>query len=256
MLENAKCFPGGSAVKNPPSKAGDEVWSLGGEDPLTKGMATHSSSLPGQKSLEGYSPWGCKRVGHELATKKGNNRDRKGEEGGTVYQVWPGIQPIGFLQLGFQSNGRACRQRAAWCFTKRSSRAHWQPPNLSEPIPATRDPDGKGWISWTLAPNCLPQCKVHIASLRLAISAESIPKGTQQDTTKLTASKRNFIIYRRLLFRCSLNAWCEDSFPGKYPFQKKRIIIALWHLLHLHKTNQSAHIVLCSEYDDKYKKKE
>ena len=35
---------------------------LGREDPLEKGMATHSSSLSweshGQKNLEGYSPWG------------------------------------------------------------------------------------------------------------------------------------------------------------------------------------------------------
>ena len=37
---------------------------LGREDPLEKGMATHSSSLVwethGQRSLAGYSPWGGK----------------------------------------------------------------------------------------------------------------------------------------------------------------------------------------------------
>ena len=37
------------------------VWSLDQEDPLEKGVATHSSILPaeshGQRSLEGYSPW-------------------------------------------------------------------------------------------------------------------------------------------------------------------------------------------------------
>ena len=36
----------------------------GGEDPLEKEMATHSSTLPrkfhGWRSLVGYSPWGCK----------------------------------------------------------------------------------------------------------------------------------------------------------------------------------------------------
>ena len=43
-----------------------EMWvrSLGRENPLEEGMATHSSILPGeshgQRSLEGYSPWGCK----------------------------------------------------------------------------------------------------------------------------------------------------------------------------------------------------
>ena len=42
-----------------------ETWvqSLGWEDPLEEGMATHSSILAwrihGQRSLAGYSPWGC-----------------------------------------------------------------------------------------------------------------------------------------------------------------------------------------------------
>ena len=39
-----------------------QVWSLGWEDPLEKGMATHPSILAwrinGQRSLVGYSPWG------------------------------------------------------------------------------------------------------------------------------------------------------------------------------------------------------
>ena len=45
------CFPGGSAVKNPPANAGDEglisanAGDLGWEDPLEKEMATHSSIL-------------------------------------------------------------------------------------------------------------------------------------------------------------------------------------------------------------------
>ena len=37
-------------------------------------MAIHSYFLPGkshgQRSLMGYSLWGCKRVGHDLVTKK------------------------------------------------------------------------------------------------------------------------------------------------------------------------------------------
>ena len=40
------------------------VQSLGREDPLEEGMATHSSILPGeshgQRSLVGYSPQSCK----------------------------------------------------------------------------------------------------------------------------------------------------------------------------------------------------
>ena len=38
-------FLGGSVVKNPPVSAGDLGLSLGWEDPLEKGTATHSSIL-------------------------------------------------------------------------------------------------------------------------------------------------------------------------------------------------------------------
>ena len=47
---------------------------LGREDPLKKEMATHSSILAGkshgQRSLVGYSPWGHRRAGHDLASKQ------------------------------------------------------------------------------------------------------------------------------------------------------------------------------------------
>ena len=66
-------FPGSSAVENLPAMQETQVQSLGWEDPLEKEMATHSIFLPGiscgQKSLVGYSPWGHKGVGHDLATK-------------------------------------------------------------------------------------------------------------------------------------------------------------------------------------------
>ena len=45
-----------------------EIWvqSLGREDPLEKGTAAHSSVLAwrihGQRSLVGYSPWGCQEL--------------------------------------------------------------------------------------------------------------------------------------------------------------------------------------------------
>ena len=51
-------------VKNLPTVQETCVRSLGWEDPLEKGMATHSSILAwrtqGDRSLVGYSPWGCK----------------------------------------------------------------------------------------------------------------------------------------------------------------------------------------------------
>ena len=51
-------------MKNLPATQEAQIRSLGQEDTLEKGMATHSSILAresrGQRSLEGYSPWGCK----------------------------------------------------------------------------------------------------------------------------------------------------------------------------------------------------
>ena len=49
-------------VKNLPAMQETWIWSLGWEDPLEEGMATHSIKLPGQRSLVGYSPWGCKEL--------------------------------------------------------------------------------------------------------------------------------------------------------------------------------------------------
>ena len=58
-------FPGGSVVKNLPVSAGDEGL-------IPEEMAIHSSILAWeipQRSLI-FSPWDCKRVRHELATKQ------------------------------------------------------------------------------------------------------------------------------------------------------------------------------------------
>ena len=58
-------------VKNLSAVQETQVSSLGWEDALEKGMATHSSILAwefhGQRSLAGYSPWGRK----ELHTAEG-----------------------------------------------------------------------------------------------------------------------------------------------------------------------------------------
>ena len=59
-------------VKNLPAMWETGVQFLDQEDPLEKGMATHSNILAGefhgQRSLTGYSPQGH-RVGHGLVTK-------------------------------------------------------------------------------------------------------------------------------------------------------------------------------------------
>ena len=53
-------------VKNLPAMQEMHVLSLGQDDPLENGMATHSSILAwrihGQRSLVGYSTWGCKEL--------------------------------------------------------------------------------------------------------------------------------------------------------------------------------------------------
>ena len=68
-------FPGGAVVKNPPASAGDarDAGSLPGSgrspgegngNPLQYCCLEKS---PGQRSLEGYSPWDPKRVAHDRA---------------------------------------------------------------------------------------------------------------------------------------------------------------------------------------------
>ena len=69
-------FPGGSMVENPPTNAGD-AGDAGSVSELGifpgGGNSTHSVFLPGksygQRSLVGYSPWGC-RVWHDLLTEQ------------------------------------------------------------------------------------------------------------------------------------------------------------------------------------------
>ena len=60
----SRAFPGGSVVKKPPANAGDTEdlgSNRGQEDPLKEEMATHlPGKTSGQKSLLGYSLWGCK----------------------------------------------------------------------------------------------------------------------------------------------------------------------------------------------------
>ena len=72
MLYRFQGFPGGSAVKTLPAVQEPwETWvpSLGREDPLEEGTATHSSSLawrtPRTKELEGLQSPGSLRVGHD-----------------------------------------------------------------------------------------------------------------------------------------------------------------------------------------------
>ena len=67
-------LPGGSVVKNPPVNAGapfsPRVW----KTPWRRKWPPSAVLLPGkshrQRSLAGWSPWGRKRVRHNLAAKR------------------------------------------------------------------------------------------------------------------------------------------------------------------------------------------
>ena len=64
-------FPSDSAVKNPSAMHETQVRSLGWEDPLEEGMATHSSILawrvPWTEEPGGLQSIGSQRVRHEAA---------------------------------------------------------------------------------------------------------------------------------------------------------------------------------------------
>ena len=65
-------LPWAQMVKNLPAMWETQVWSLGQEDPLEKGMATHYSILcwriPQTEDLGGLQSMGSQRVGHNWVT--------------------------------------------------------------------------------------------------------------------------------------------------------------------------------------------
>ena len=67
----------GQLVKNPPAMQETPVQFLGWEDPLEEGNSLQYSCLEnphGQRSLVGYSPWGCKELDttERLSTAQSN----------------------------------------------------------------------------------------------------------------------------------------------------------------------------------------
>ena len=71
LLTLKEVFPSGSDGKESACNAGDQVLSLGWEDPLEKEIATHFSILawriPWTEMLGGLKPMGLQRVGHNWA---------------------------------------------------------------------------------------------------------------------------------------------------------------------------------------------
>ena len=107
-------FAGGTVVKNLPATAEDirgRVWSLGWEDPLSGAWQPTPVFLPeeshGQRSLWGYSPWGCKESDMtEHAHTQVLNKENLG------ITIW------GRSWIRFQKRHR-------WCLCTRLLRVDW-----------------------------------------------------------------------------------------------------------------------------------
>ena len=69
------------------------VQSLVREVPLEEEMAAHSTILAwkshGQRSLAGYSPWGCNRAGHNLTTKQQQSQNSKFHRPRKIHTEYP-----------------------------------------------------------------------------------------------------------------------------------------------------------------------
>ena len=75
LLTNGRCgIPGSSVVKNPPTNAGDMSYPQVRKIPWRRKWQPAPVFLPGkslrQRILVGYSPWGRKRLRHDLAPKQ------------------------------------------------------------------------------------------------------------------------------------------------------------------------------------------
>ena len=74
-LDSMEAFPGSSVVKNllPCGRPGFNPWVRKTKTPWRRNWQPTPIFLPGkshgQRSLTGYSPWGCKRVAHNFVTE-------------------------------------------------------------------------------------------------------------------------------------------------------------------------------------------
>ena len=76
LITTSLGFPGGSEEKNLPAVQETHVWSLGREDPLEKGMTTHSSILawriPWTEEPGRLQSMGSQRIRHDWVTRTYN----------------------------------------------------------------------------------------------------------------------------------------------------------------------------------------
>jgi len=131
-------------VKNLPAIQETQVWSLGRENPLEKGMATHSIFLPGEfhgDSLAGYSPWGHKELD---ATEQLTEKAMAPHSSTLAWKIpWteePGrLQSMGSLGVGHDW------ATSLSLFTFMHWRRKWQP------TPVFLPGESQGWEAWWAA---------------------------------------------------------------------------------------------------------
>ena len=99
------------SVENPPAMEETQVQSLGGEDPLEKEWQPTPVFLPGkfhgQRSLAGYSPWGCK--GSDITEQLTLTHSP-----GTREARQPQDHQSNVASLGFLSSGSHCPLFMKW----------------------------------------------------------------------------------------------------------------------------------------------
>ena len=100
-------------LNNLPAMQETRIQSLGWEDSLEKGMATHSNILAwrihGQNSLVGYSPWGHKESGItkrlSLSIESGSHLGHPGQELWQISTTCPSfLESLGRQCLGAATN--------------------------------------------------------------------------------------------------------------------------------------------------------
>ena len=108
ISQNWKCrqynvsrdFPGGSVVKNLPTKLDRRIWSLGQKDPLEE--TTHSSIIawetPWTEEPGGLQSMGSPRIGQELVTEQHHHYNILNNSTDLESDIWVQILPLLFLK--------------------------------------------------------------------------------------------------------------------------------------------------------------
>ena len=126
-----------SAVKNMPAMQETLVRSLGQEDPLEKGMATHSSILawriPWIEGPGGLPSMGSQRVGHEHALTHTRVHTHTHTIINTNYRLYETDFIMQFILL-YNFNNSITSPQKALCFGSGRQGISWVPPGLSNII--------------------------------------------------------------------------------------------------------------------------